>query len=438
MKRIIAMALIGTFAAAMAFADIDLGSGFSMSGWGTARVVPLSIMDGKGNAGFYWGKLALTTAWKHEAGKIGIQFEGYVDGDGQFNGSWGVSDNAKIWVKPFDMLKLTYGKFLEDDFRGKFAGSDDDVIGAGDAFGATTTGGYNGDFVFSRFQVKTGTGLHLLLNPIEALKIAAAVDVANGYRGGGRGNLEDVYGTIQVAVGYTIPDIGFARIQFLSGQTEDSLNPLGHTGTSANYPRKTTLYTNANNYLVSNNVHRIEGAFRLTAVENLGLDFGFKIPIGHETTMSGADAKIQQDYLIAVFGNYKLSDALGLDFQLITSFAGHLDKDMGGSTKTYYKNPFALYIFVQPVYKLSDDLNVGGHIAMKMTTATQTYDGATDGLKKDEDSDTLTVTIIPWIQQQLGGGSIKLGLGLNIPAGGAQKDVEYVSFFIPLTFTYSF
>jgi hypothetical protein len=433
MKRIVAMMLIGMFAAVMAFADIDLGKGLSIGGSGSARMVPLSIMDGKGNAGFYWGKIALTTKWQHEAGRIGIVVAGFAAYDsGVFAGDWGLENNAKIWVKPFDILKLTYGKFLEDDFRGSFAASDDDIIAAGNAFGATTTGAISGDFVFSRFQLKTGTGLHLMLTPLEALKIAAAVDIGNGFRGKDRANMSDVYGTIQVAAGYTIPDIGFARVQFISGATEDAMNPLGHTGSSGG---KTTVSGfGPNNILKTDRAHRIEGAFRLTAVENLGLDFGFKIPIAFEEN----NTKIQQDYLIAVFGRYKLSDALRLDFQFMTSFAGHFDEKVGNDTKTTYKNPFGLYLFVQPVYKLNDGLTVGGHIAMKMTSAYQDRDNSTGDLKKKDDTDTLTFTVIPWIQQQLGGGSIKLGLGVNLPVGGAQKNKQYVSFFVPLTFSYSF
>jgi hypothetical protein len=446
MKRIFAVALIGALVTGVAFADIELGSGFKVSGWGTARLTPLTITGDDTSAGFDWGKIGVTTKWSPESGKIGIQFDTEIQGSpsGTYT-NWGVSDNAKLWVKPFDMLKLTYGKFVEDDFRGGFAGSDDDVAGRGG------TGGQNGDWVFSRFLVGSGNGLHIALNPIEALKIEAAVDLGNAAAGG---DISDVYGTIQIGVGYTIADVGVARFQFIAGTTENAAKGLGKTGsgsgqmTLAGFGPTWGSLMGGDDYdsvadttpalLAATGAHRIEGAFKVTAVPNLGLDIGFKVPLAYEgdlpAAMGDSDKKptIQQDYLVAAFGNYKLSDPLSLDFQVIASFGGKLDYD----GKTIYENPFGLYVFVQPKYNLNDDVGFGAHIAL---LSKGTYKVSSDGndAKEVDDSDSLTFFACPWVKKQLGGGNVKLGLGLKVPAGGQNKDAD-VTVFIPLTFEYSF
>jgi hypothetical protein len=429
MKRIFAVALIGAFVTGVAFADIELGSDFKVSGWGTARLTPLTVTGDDASAGFDWGKIGVTTKWLPESGKIGLVFDTEIQGyDFTSSGgaktpagtysTWGISDNAKLWVKPFDMLKLTYGKFVEDDFRGGFAAGDDDLAGRGG------TGGRNGDWVFSRFQVGSGNGLHIALNPIEALKIEAAVDLGNAATA--KGDISDVYGTIQFGVGYTIADVGVARVQFIAGKTENAATGLGKTGSGSGH---SLSGFGPNDELATTRAHRIEAAFRLNAVPNLGLDIGFKVPLAYEED----DTKItqQQDYVVAAFGNYKVSDPLSIDFQVITSFGGKADYD--GTTT--YENPFGLYVFVQPKYDLNADVGFGAHIALLSTGKYKTLVG-TD-LKEADDTDALTFFVCPWVKKQLGGGNVKLGLGLSVPAGGSQKNAD-VTFFIPLTFEYGF
>jgi hypothetical protein len=330
------------------------------------------------------------------------------------------------------MLKVTYGKFVEDDFRGKYTGaaSDDDIAGAGDAFGGSLNSGYNADWVFSRFQVSSGTGLHLALNPIEALKIEAAVDMANGFSKTTERDISDLYGTIQIGLGYTIANVGVVRFQFIAGATDDA-TPLDKSGSASG----NSLYgAGPNDELATRQAHRIEGAFNVTAVPNLGLDIGFKVPLAYESDLAGtADKKKsqQQDYVVAVAGNYKLSDPFILNFQVITSFGGKLE----AAGKTTYENPFGLFLCVQPAYTLNADLTVGAHLAMKMTGKYKELEGV--DLKEKDDTDTLTITAAPWVQKKFGPGSVKLGLGLKVPAGGAQEK-EDISFFIPLTFAASF
>jgi hypothetical protein len=429
MKRIFAVALIGAFVAGIAFADIDLGKGVTLGGHAYARLVPFASANDETVAGNYWGRLGLVTNWQDESGKAGLRVELQAGGGGTYGPGFATIDNAKAWFKPFDMLKVTYGKFVEDDFRGKFAASDDDIAGAGDAFGGALNSGYNADWVFSRFQVSSGTGLHLALTPIEALKIEAAVDIANGLKNGG--DISDLYGTIQVGLGYTIANVGLVRFQFISGNT-DNANPLDKSGSKSGH---SLSGFGPSDELATTQAHRIEGAFNVTAVPNLGLDIGFKIPLAYESDVSfGGDEKAsqQQDYVVALSGNYKLSDPFILNFQVITSFGGKLTYD----GDTYYENPFGFFLCVQPVYTLNADLNVGAHLAMKMTGKYKVWDGSSEA-KEVDDTDTLTITVLPWVQKKFGVGSMKLGLGLNVPAGGAQ-DGQDISFFIPLTFAVSF
>jgi hypothetical protein len=162
-----------------------------------------------------------------------------------------VDENAYGWVKPWNFAKLYFGRFTDSTLRGKYSDNSD--------FGVFVLPQNDGDWIFTRFREKSGFGL--TLTPFEGFFAGATVSTNipdYGYK-----NTQatepydsiDVYKTVQAAVGYTIPDVGLARVQFINkgaAQENDDNQGWGR---------------------------RIEAAFAFTGESAFAVDIGGKIPL---------------------------------------------------------------------------------------------------------------------------------------------------------------
>ena len=282
----------------------------------------------------------------------------------------GWRDDAHVWAKPFgdDMLKIYAGVYNDNTLRGKITDY---------WFKNFTTGNENGDQIFSRFrgqgyntgaQSSANAGVLLISKPIPELYIGVnfpglasfgADDPADTQLSevvkynNGLNEFSRVYKNTQIGVGYTIKDIGLARVQFLGG-----------------HPRLTSG--------VVDRSPRFEAAFAVDGpIPGLLLDIGGKVPLpvngNSVVTWGGADdgwvnlnpgtvydewskLDLQEKYTASIGFRYRMTVGdIKDDFEFMgridTKFGGYVkyDGDVVGETD---KKTFELNAHIWPSYNL--------------------------------------------------------------------------------------
>lgn len=277
MKKALVFLLVLSLVGTMAFAEITVG------GWGRIDFITGSNTTND-TVVMYSGP-----SWASGA-RVGVNFAGKSDNMGfnlniDSNGNTlGVGDQAKIWAKINDMLTIELGKVQGDKLRGKLGGT-----------ALITSPGGDEDGIFKRFYPTMGTLINL--TPVEGLYIGAALDPNTSTE---NKTAEVVMKNIQAGAGYTIPDVGLARVQYLGSDNDDA--------------------------------RFVQAAFQLTAVKNLNADVGAKFALG----------KAQHSITGQI--NYTL-DALGLMTRFNTAFGNSEDTDLD--------------VAVQLTYKLTDPYSIG-------------------------------------------------------------------------------
>jgi len=237
MKKALAILMIFALVASVAVAEI------SISGWGRA-VVDLTKNSGadkednSSNVGVSWSsdlpRVGFTVAGNSD--NVGFQ----VDVTGE---NMGLGDQAKIWVKPVDMLTVSAGRVYDDTLRGNAA------FGSFNWDRAYGGGGYESeDIIFTRVRTDRadgadGQGIVFAVSPMEAFYAVFSINDMMG-------KTEDIADSMQIAAGYTIDGIGQIRAQYFTVPEVAPDSEIEGDGT-------------------------FEVAFKVTAVENLFLDVGF-------------------------------------------------------------------------------------------------------------------------------------------------------------------
>lgn len=247
MKKIVGTIVAAALIAASAFAETNVGMGFSR-----AIFTPFAY-DGKDC------KMDISTSWGDKP-RIGGSISGASEDCGVVGtflfdgGSLGVNDEAYVWVKPFSCLKLKIGQAYDDTLRGNACFGSWDWL----RVGATMFGE---DFVFDRVTGNRGLeagvfksgdnwkrneGVIVEVDPIEGLHFAVGL---NGLYPAGGATWENVFQNVQVQGGYTITDIMQIKAQWigLGKDADDKLQGI------------------------------IEAAVGLKMVENMTLDIGVKM-----------------------------------------------------------------------------------------------------------------------------------------------------------------
>jgi hypothetical protein len=152
---------------------------------------------------------------------------------------------------------------------------------------------------------------------------------------------------------------------------------------------------------------RIEAAFKLTAVGGLNLDVGVKLPIPVRETVGGVDKVYQDNFQLAVAGDFKAGD-FGITYGLYGAFGGSLATDVAGASRDKFSPTFDL-IVVPSFYIAGIDATVGADVGFKVKGA------STTGTTKNTDQETI-FGFGGWISRNLGKGSIKTGLAYQLPA----------------------
>ena len=238
MKKLIGTAMLAALLATSAFAEVSFGA------WLRTMIVPVSG-DGDDVKAFmansWWNNLRparLDITGVTEDERAGMRLQFFPDGlksDGM------IGDNAYMWVKPWDWLRVSAGKMGDNDtgLRGDFAYGSWQWVRPGNWI--------RGDEGLT-FSDIGGIGARVELLPVEGLKIVGFIpypaSAEKAYK---------VYEGTAIAAAYEIDGIGRIKAQWL-GKFEKNKYKDKYTGD-------------------------IEVAFDLTAVENLYLTVGAKIGI---------------------------------------------------------------------------------------------------------------------------------------------------------------
>jgi hypothetical protein len=461
MKRYIVAFCVFLFIETGVFADIV------WSGWGRGIFTPMAFSDGDSSvsAATYNTRKAPRVGFKvngvSEGETIGFKADFYWDG-----GTPAVGDNASVWIMPFPFFKLTVGKFIEDDLRGLLANTEFTSW-------LVPNSGKGEDAFFSRFLASGGA--HISIAPLfwldsewNGLTIQAALGSnAGSFFFADRANrnvidqdMADVYKAIQIGLGYKIPDVGFARVQFIGNN------------------RKQLRY-NDNGLLVGTNLMEglgfnrdadvIEAAFRFTLIEDLTIEAGVKIPLKF-TTDAGAEvypalARVVGD-TIEFNAPVMNTDRMEATIQLPYSFAigalwesenfrifGRADMEMGRHAirKDLDEYTFApvFGLWLVPGYTLFENFTVGLDFGMEYH-GMDVKDSLQKGREELEGSDHLDMGFGPWVEYNVGGGTVKTGIFVMLPgrerydynADNANKQFHLAFsgkpvISVPISFTYS-
>ncbi|MDR1420817.1 MAG: hypothetical protein LBI86_10615, partial [Treponema sp.] len=202
MKKLIAISIVLVLLGPAVFAEVAVSAGVH------GVFVPIEVetiknADDQVSAGSIigWGGdraryAQITFAGETEDGKAGFKTQLNVNE----NATVSLDDWAGFWIKPIDQLRLTVGRFQQDDIRG--------AIGANDGWALAALAAKNEDNIFSRFTGDIGAlvdiypvpgfGVHFLVNGLRSTAYAGGV-VAPAYR---------VYERFQLAVSYELEGLG--------------------------------------------------------------------------------------------------------------------------------------------------------------------------------------------------------------------------------------
>ena len=307
-KTLIAVAAAAALTATSAFAEITFGA------WLRVLASPVAhdgedAMVGVANS---WGWGARTARINingtSEDGKAGFVMGVYND----FESGLGQGDDAYLWVKPVDTVKVSVGKFDSptNGLRGDFCYGSWNWL-------RPYNWAYDGEGL--TFDGIWRKGMMLEADPIEGLHAFAVIPMSSTYA-----KAEDVYKNIQVGFGYAIEGVGTLKAQYIGdyskkddkaaaakktwalGNKEDKDGNWVFDDTKSeapSYKQNTVKAVAANDDVMTTG--QIGVAFDLTAVENLYVTVGARFGI--------ADKDYRPDYLKMAFtagASYQVSEAM--------------------------------------------------------------------------------------------------------------------------------
>jgi hypothetical protein len=442
------------------FTSLSAWAEFGWSAWGRGVFTPMAVSDGNGSA-------SAATSTSQKLPRVGFNLEG-ISGSGNigFNADFywdggvpGVGENASVWVKPFPIVKLTVGKFNEDNLRGLISNTEFTSWILPNS-GNGGNGGKDEDDIFTRFQAAAGA--HLSVSPIENLLIEAAMgsNAGNVLTSAERANrnildmdLLDVYKAVQIGIGYKIPSIGFVRAQF-----------IGNNRAQLRYNERNILVgkTLMEGLTKNRDADVVEAAFGFNMIEDLNIEAGAKIPF--EFTTDTAVEVYPPLYPNAPYAN---ADRYTAVIQLPLSFAvgatytwenfsilGRVDLSLGGKAVRKDLDTFTsgiiLSAWLLPSYAILDNLKAGLDVGMEYHGADYKKD-LINGEQKLTDSEYFDVGFGLWVEKNVGGGEVKLGLMIMLPGSAryvynsGNQDRPFTMIFsgkpvisLPISFTYSF
>jgi len=315
-------------------------------------------------------------------------------------GSYGGTVNAwgNVWWKPIEQVKFQIGSNGGDGEFGldgvarwgfyQLAG--EVIVKPDNAWGAASWAwtGLDGSFSDAFYGGWNAPGALLTITPMDALAINLAIPFG--------GAAEDVYKQATLQVTYAIDNIGKFGITFIGDtMNSDKLNDM-----------PTTL-----------------AYFGLTAIENLGLDFG----IGYKFPDSANGLTYSNPLAIGVGVSFN-ADAFGIKARLLGEFLGSR-----GSSDATLSSGFTVLFDVLPSYAVSDTMTV-------YFSAGLGYNGGVQ-ISTDKTADSkLAWHVEPYvcITPSYWSNSFFAGIRIESSANKDKSDNTFINWSVPIGITVSF
>ncbi|MDR0645177.1 MAG: hypothetical protein LBG05_09815 [Treponema sp.] len=229
-------------------------------------------------------------------GKLGAKLTLIADADGDLSFEKVMEGHASLWVRPWDWIKLTVGRFTDMSIAGpmlishgiNYSGMGDDVFyrfGVSDTTGTVDepTGWHNGVLINLSPIPNLYAGLALQLDtPIEMIKSQITP-------------FDKVFQSMQLGIGYNFREIGLARIGLFGADFEGKNDWIdSSTGIGQHFQPF------------------VQAAFKLTAVNQLAVDFGISFPMAADkaanynnmTADSPMSTAHQSNIVVAILSTY--------------------------------------------------------------------------------------------------------------------------------------
>lgn len=240
--------------------------------------------------------------------------------------------NAKVWIKPLDWFKITLGVFEEDDLRYK-------IGTAGSGFGNyelyIRSSARDENVLFHRFK-SSGFGTHITLSPLENLYIGWALGSVSSrsFAALTEDGALNVLKNSQIGAGYTIPGIGFARLQYIGERpfVNEAVRPDDNVPSLRNDANGSYYWLGRE--AVLGNAAAIQAAFQLTALEGVNIDAAASFPLFMKWEQ-GDPMYGRYDSVLEIESQRPIVAGLGFDVSLLSPFRfyGRIDIETGSYKK---------------------------------------------------------------------------------------------------------
>ena len=314
-KTLIAVAAAAALTATSAFAEITFGA------WLRVLASPVAstgedIIAGVQNS---WGWGARTARINingtSEDGKAGFVMGVYNDISMKLE----AGDDAYLWVKPVDTVKVSVGKFDSptNGLRGDFCYGSWNWL-------RPFNWGYDGEGL--TFDGIWRSGLMVEADPMDGLHAFAVIPMSSSYA-----SAEEVYRNIQVGFGYTIEGVGKLKAQFIGDYSytqKDTKYGDWYIGSDGNIKRDETEKA-AGKKDEDKTTGQIGVAFDITAIENLYVTVGARFGI--------ADKDLAPGYLKMAFtagASYQVSETM--KFSVDGGYKQYQDKVLAGNNDSLF------------------------------------------------------------------------------------------------------
>jgi hypothetical protein len=298
------------------------------------------------------------------------------------------------------------------------------------------------------------------------------------YDGDRRTSALDVFRAGQYALGYRIPDIGLFRFQYIGSNLE--VYRMDSVGTNVNHTRYDIVKRLVAGIDRGDNGNMLEFAFMYDGFNTgtgLRLDAGFKLPLeyvtnlpiqvipniyvpdqgftegGHQNGRKGDEYAVQKPMVIALGVNWmpEFLPELNIMARFDCSFGGKIEMQNVtiASDNISYETGTIFSVWLVPSYKLTKNLSLGLDMGVDIHTGDTAF---LNGQERPVWTDVSTYNdfgVSPWVDMQLGGGRVRIGLVIMIPGSFRDKadgNAGYVTpqflgdpvFSLPISVTYSF
>ena len=299
-KTLIAVAAAAALTATSAFAEITFGA------WLRVLASPVAstgkdVITGVENSWGYGARTArININGTSEDGKAGFVMGVYND----FESGLGQGDDAYLWVKPVDTVKVSVGKFDSptNGLRGDFCYGSWNWLRPGNW-------AYDGEGL--TFDGIWRSGMMLEADPIEGLHAFAVIPMSSSYK-----SAEETYRNIQVGFGYTIEGVGKLKAQFIGDYSYTTKNAKTdeyeldkYTPTGVDTKQVEKAYDKDQDKTTG----QIGVAFDITAIENLYVTVGARFGIADKDYVpgylkmaftAGASYQVSEQMKFSVDGGY--------------------------------------------------------------------------------------------------------------------------------------